>query len=675
MTKKSTSVHPDNHFVVVEPFIKNIHLLGDHVSRGRIFFVTLLSTAFLFAKLQTRKGQSICDGIGLGFYFCGCFLSWITLLAPIIHKFPVNTFPCARWVFTCPFPSLIRVVSSAKRIFSHGISALITLGIGLMLVSSTFDHKCNRDYFFWKRTQCDDYLELQPISPDLMLLVTLSPSYFAWASPGIWPFLVSWVLSFVCILITVFLSSNEDFVLYPVYSVWIGLSLVDVILKSRKADEGRIDQFRLRSQARILSQLIGNVIHDLLTPMQALEMGVDTMESMTNPRDDESRDLLQSMKGTLSLMSMIVHRCMDVFQASDGSTLTPNYETFDYTQSVSRVGRFMASMQTRIRIDLKFMRGLNRTEIYTDKSWFEDNILCVMSNAVKFSTHVPGVQVELKVFPSKNLDKTGNLRKMLTVEVWDCGIDMEADARKKLFDMPVMNERNQMGGAGLGLFSMAKRVDALGGLIGSRNRNDGVCPGSVFWFAVPCDKRDGSGSKLGPRWSGDEDMMKRQLSDFTVFHMAPIEESLEIESGRDDYDYLSAAEQDDDDYDDRDYNDDDDDDRSGDVGDFNSPGAVVFIAPPRRVNSNSHGMGMSMTMGTTTSERGQPGHLARQASGSDRVKSRSSFLKMKAPSDRSLNLCGSMSGLRGSISGLMSTGVSPHPSKIRLIDAGTRVSE
>ena len=39
-------------------------------------------------------------------------------------------------------------------------------------------------------------------------------------------------------------------------------------------------------------------------------------------------------------------------------------------------------------------------------------------------------------------------------------------------------------GTGLGLFSLAKRVEALGGHYGVRNRPDGV-QGSIFWFAIP----------------------------------------------------------------------------------------------------------------------------------------------------------------------------------------------
>ena len=40
------------------------------------------------------------------------------------------------------------------------------------------------------------------------------------------------------------------------------------------------------------------------------------------------------------------------------------------------------------------------------------------------------------------------------------------------------------GGTGLGLYSLAKRSDALGGYYGVRARKDGI-QGSVFWFAIP----------------------------------------------------------------------------------------------------------------------------------------------------------------------------------------------
>lgn len=94
---------------------------------------------------------------------------------------------------------------------------------------------------------------------------------------------------------------------------------------------------------------------------------------------------------------MIVHRCIDVYKASDGTSLTPQIESFDFADSVIKVGRFMVDMQSRIGIDVRFMRGLKSTVALSDKRWFEDNLLCILSNAVKFSQDVLDVKVDVKV--------------------------------------------------------------------------------------------------------------------------------------------------------------------------------------------------------------------------------------------------------------------------------------
>ena len=71
----------------------------------------------------------------------------------------------------------------------------------------------------------------------------------------------------------------------------------------------------------------------------------------------------------------------------------------------------------------------------------------------------------------------------LLVEVEDKGIGIAEDKLESLF-MPFKQAQRFAGGTGLGLFSLAKRVEAQHGQHGVRNRNDGNV-GCVFWFALP----------------------------------------------------------------------------------------------------------------------------------------------------------------------------------------------
>ena len=71
----------------------------------------------------------------------------------------------------------------------------------------------------------------------------------------------------------------------------------------------------------------------------------------------------------------------------------------------------------------------------------------------------------------------------LLIEVEDTGIGISEEKLKTLF-APFQQAQRFAGGTGLGLFSLARRVEAQHGACGVRNREDGV-GGCVFWFMLP----------------------------------------------------------------------------------------------------------------------------------------------------------------------------------------------
>jgi CheY-like chemotaxis protein len=71
----------------------------------------------------------------------------------------------------------------------------------------------------------------------------------------------------------------------------------------------------------------------------------------------------------------------------------------------------------------------------------------------------------------------------LRIEVEDTGIGLSDEVMQSLFS-PFKQAQRLAGGTGLGLFSLSRRVDAIGGRYGVKNREDGQ-QGSVFWFEIP----------------------------------------------------------------------------------------------------------------------------------------------------------------------------------------------
>jgi CheY-like chemotaxis protein len=178
------------------------------------------------------------------------------------------------------------------------------------------------------------------------------------------------------------------------------------------------------------------------------------------------------------------------------------------------------------------------SHIVTDKQWLQENLLCLLSNAVKYSKQdsenvkisVKLVEKVAKSLPNvdllnlnfnsksvksrhKNFDfdenfsskKIRNMEAQLLTqvdnlpleneenkqaasvcqfvrfEVQDQGIGM-TDERMNAIFKPFSNR--QAGGSGLGLFSLARRVEALQGFYGVEQRKDGLS-GTLFWFEIP----------------------------------------------------------------------------------------------------------------------------------------------------------------------------------------------
>ena len=71
----------------------------------------------------------------------------------------------------------------------------------------------------------------------------------------------------------------------------------------------------------------------------------------------------------------------------------------------------------------------------------------------------------------------------IIVTIEDHGVGVAEEMRETLFQ-PFRQAQRMTGGTGLGLYSLFKRVEALGGDCGVKARSDGT-PGSAFWFSFP----------------------------------------------------------------------------------------------------------------------------------------------------------------------------------------------
>jgi len=314
---------------------------------------------------------------------------------------------------------------------------------------------------------------------------------------------------------------------------------------------------------------------------------------------------LESIRNTNSFMIMTINRCIDFTKASKGLKLVPKLETIDLQETVDLPIKVMRDFKSHLAINMLPIAPDICSHVISDRQWLQENLLCLMSNAVKYSSKgtveicvtlvtlpiIKPVAEVVAIKPSQrkkknslnkgtnkvvpdnvtltssskdpqsptnaqlNSSNNGNnsthssysltggsenaesfkVRKLsnfvfnhdystmgrsrifsekmladinkeeeeqdaieeegeeddedaeeglfLKIEVQDTGIGLSKEAMSTLFT-PFKQAQRLAGGTGLGLYSLAKRIEALCGHYGVSNRRDRT-PGSLFWFAIP----------------------------------------------------------------------------------------------------------------------------------------------------------------------------------------------
>jgi CheY-like chemotaxis protein len=286
-------------------------------------------------------------------------------------------------------------------------------------------------------------------------------------------------------------------------------------------------------------------------------------------------ELLGGLRNASTFMSMAINRCLDFTKSSKGVALTANLETVSLLSVLKQPLRVISDMQTRIGVTQESLPKEVCTHVVTDHQWLQENFLCLLSNAVKYSVSgsvsiaislrlldelsVEGEELDAGVFTSARLRAAAHLpaspaanhyvtlgssqriaietdghadgerlfteksvhvaftevtirklqngvifisrtivklkdgrnaplkdtskQKYLQFDVTDSGIGIDEEAMLTIFHPFRQTHRNN-GGVGLGLYTLAKRTEALGGYYGVSGRADGQ-QGTRFFFGIP----------------------------------------------------------------------------------------------------------------------------------------------------------------------------------------------
>jgi signal transduction histidine kinase len=453
-----------------------------------------------------------------------------------------------RWLqINHPFRFVLTRKLSNTSLFSESLDVIALLsatGFGLLLIGRMVAGQCPSNTTMWTSQNCNNVAVRNSVPIDNILACYLCPVTAQLLLRGIRfkTIILCWIIGIAFVIAAIIFVEGH----YHVYTILFSLTFLyipfeierfmrisyaqqqelknQVIRERLREDKKRIDEReRLETDLRDLQSvyekqkmeqekeaaelechhlrsLIGNVAHDLKTPIQSISMGIEVLRSEflslrkrfsnLDTRDVELNielsfeSLLSNITASCKFMTMGINRSIDFTKASSNIQLVPAMETTDIYDVISVSLECVRTLQSSVLIQfLPLPAGICRY-IITDKHWLGENILCVLSNAVKYSNEgVVNINVELV----GGLDvKKGLLPEsdyFVQINIIDEGIGISEEARERLFQ-PFKQAQRSTGGTGLGLYSLLKRMEALGGSCGIRSRDDRK-QGSIFWFTFP----------------------------------------------------------------------------------------------------------------------------------------------------------------------------------------------
>jgi signal transduction histidine kinase len=203
----------------------------------------------------------------------------------------------------------------------------------------------------------------------------------------------------------------------------------------------------------VLYFFVGNVAHDLRTPLQAFMSEVQVLHYNIKKDCEDRSGVLElsiiQLDRICEFMTMTINRSIDFTKASSGLKLNPSIESVNFPETLSWAVGCMDKSNETVPIIIMPVPLNIRNQIFTDKQWLMENMFCLLSNAQKFTTEgeitircalqsIPNSESENESFSNDKASSslsvsTEFLTTMLLIEVEDSGIGISKENRERLF--------------------------------------------------------------------------------------------------------------------------------------------------------------------------------------------------------------------------------------------------
>ncbi len=231
------------------------------------------------------------------------------------------------------------------------------------------------------------------------------------------------------------------------------------------------DLTELRSLQAMRREFIGNISHELRSPLAAIKAIAETLQDGAINDKDTANDFLNKINSEVDSMTHLVNKLIELSRVETGKTRL-NLEPVNLNQSINEVvGHLLPQMERKqISLTLDLTDGIPLVQ--ADRERIQQVITNIIHNAVKFTPG--GGEITIKSTFSNTA---------VTVQVSDTGIGISGDDLPHIFERFFKADKSRTAeGSGLGLAIAKHIIQAHGGKIWVQSREG---KGAVFNFSIP----------------------------------------------------------------------------------------------------------------------------------------------------------------------------------------------
>jgi two-component system phosphate regulon sensor histidine kinase PhoR len=231
------------------------------------------------------------------------------------------------------------------------------------------------------------------------------------------------------------------------------------------------DLTEMRNLQTMRQELVGNISHDLRTPLAGIKIMVETLRDGAIDDKNAAIDFLTRIENEVDRLTQMVSELTELSRIEAGSTEL-NKENLNLNELINEAVIQLRPLADKQRITLNPVLSDTLPSAKVDRDRLSQTITNLIHNAIKFNRSGGSVTIT-----TSSDDKT------ITVKVIDTGIGIPKANLPHVFERFYKADKSRTNsGSGLGLAIAKHTIEAHGGTITAQSEEGN---GSTFSFTIP----------------------------------------------------------------------------------------------------------------------------------------------------------------------------------------------